>query len=134
MEEFCLTDRPLETLPPWVPGPESGAVASFWGRVRNHHQGRRVSGLEYSVYPAMAEAEGGRILAEARKRFGLDGVRAAHRIGRLTLGDAALVVEVASGHRGEAFEACRWIVDEIKARVPIWKKEFYVEEDPRWLD
>jgi molybdopterin synthase catalytic subunit len=84
-----------------------------------------VHSLDYSAYPELAVKEGQRILDEALKRWPLDAVRAAHRVGSLALGEAAVLVEVASGHRGEGFEACRWIIDEIKARVPLWKNEHF---------
>jgi molybdopterin synthase catalytic subunit len=131
--EFQLSQTRLEELPPLAVGPESGALVVFWGRVRDHNDGRRVTGLEYSSYEELAVKEGRRIVAEAVQRFGLDAVRAVHRLGTLAVGDAAVVVEVAAGHRGEGFDACRWIIDEIKARVPIWKKEHYVEGDHEWV-
>jgi len=135
--DFGLTDQRLEDLPGLAAPAEAGAVVAFWGRVRNHNEGRRVTGLEYSAYEALALKEGRLIIEEAGSRFGLEAVRAVHRVGPLAVGDAAVVVEVAAGHRGEAFEACRWIIDEIKARVPIWKQECYVdapaESDKEWL-
>ena len=131
--EFFLTDRRLEDLPGLVVPEASGAVVSFWGRVRNRNEGRDVTGLEYSAYEALAQKEGARIVAEAVARFGLDGARAAHRTGSLSIGDAAVVVEVASGHRGEGFDACRWIIDEIKHRLPVWKCEHHVEGDREWV-
>jgi molybdopterin synthase catalytic subunit len=130
---FDLSETPLEVLPPLEVPRVSGAVTAFWGRVRDHNEGRSVTGLEYSAYPELAVKEGRRIVAEAAVRFGLDAVRAVHRVGVLTIGEAALVVEVTSGHRGEAFEGCRWIVDEIKHRVPIWKLEHYAEGDREWV-
>ena len=130
---FFLSESPLEALSGLAVGPESGSVVSFWGRVRNTNEGRRVAGLEYSAYEALALKEGNRILAQACERFGLDGARAVHRVGALAVGEAAVVVEVASGHRGEGFDACRWIIDEIKARVPVWKCEHYVEGDREWV-
>jgi len=130
---FAITPERLEELPTLAAPPESGAVVSFWGRVRNHNEGRNVTGLEYSAYEVLAVKEGNRIVCEALERFGLDAVRAVHRVGDLAIGDAAVVVEVASGHRGEGFEACRWIIDEIKSRVPIWKCEHYVEGDREWV-
>jgi len=130
---FLITEDRLEGLPGLVVPSASGAVVSFLGRVRDHNDGRAVTGLEYSAYPELAVKEGGRILAEALTRFGLDAARAAHRVGDLGIGDAAVVVEVASGHRGEGFDACRWIIDEIKSRVPIWKCEHYAEGDRAWV-
>lgn len=131
--DFQLSNNRLEDLPPLKVGPESGALVVFWGRVRDHNDGRRVAGLDYSSYEELAVKEGRRIVAEAVQKFGLDGVRAVHRVGTLVVGDAAVVVEVAAGHRGEGFDACRWIIDEIKARVPIWKEERYVEGDHAWV-
>ena len=105
----------------------AGAVVVFEGRVRNRNECRPVSSLEYSAYEALAEKEGNRILDEAMSRFPILEAHAVHRIGHLKLGDLAVWVGVASGHRGEAFDACRWIIDEIKARVPVWKKEHYAD-------
>ena len=131
--KFFLTEQRLEDLPGLTIPETSGAIVIFWGRVRNHNEGRAVTGLEYSAYDELANKEGTRIVEEAQARFGLDAVRSAHRVGSLTVGDAAIVVEVASGHRGDGFDACRWIVDEIKARVPIWKCEHYLEGDKQWV-
>jgi len=128
-----LVESKIEDLPGLEVPAASGAVVAFWGRVRDHNEGRAVRGLEYSAYPELAVKEGNRIVTEAVVRFDLDAVRAVHRIGDLAIGDAAVVVEVASGHRGEGFEACRWIIDEIKHRVPIWKCEHYVEGDREWV-
>lgn len=131
--EFWLSETPLEALPPLALPEEAGASVIFWGRVRNHNEGRRVLALDYSAYPELALKEGQRILEAARAKFPLDAVRCVHRIGELKIGEGAVVVEAASHHRGEAFEACRWIIDEIKSRVPIWKKEHYAEGDAEWV-
>lgn len=131
--DFALTNQRLEALPCLEAPPGAGAVVAFWGRVRNHNEGRAVTGLEYSAYERLAAKEGQRIVAEALGRFGLEAARAAHRIGQLRVGDAAVVVEVASGHRGEGFEACRWVIDQIKNRLPIWKREHYQEGDWEWV-
>jgi len=131
--EFSLSNERLEDRPGLSAGPESGAVVAFWGRVRDRNDGRRVIALEYSAYEELAVKEGTRIVAEAVARFGIDAARAVHRVGTLAVGDAAVVVEVAAGHRGEGFDACRWILDEIKARVPIWKDERYAEGDHAWV-
>jgi molybdopterin synthase catalytic subunit len=112
----------------------AGAVVTFVGTVRNHSQGHQIHYLEYSAYKPMAEAEMRRIAEEARERWNLP-CAMAHRVGRLEIGEASIVVAVASAHRKAAFEACHWIVDEVKSRVPIWKKEVAVDgywwvEDP----
>ena len=130
---FQLTERPLEEFPALAVPPSCGAVVTFWGRVRNRNEGRVVTGLEYATYEVLALKEGERIMEEAAVRFGLEACRAVHRIGELALGDAAVIVEVATGHRDEAFEACRWIIDAVKARVPIWKRERYAEGDREWV-
>jgi adenylyltransferase/sulfurtransferase len=110
-----------------------GALATFEGWVRDHNAGRAVRRLEYEAYPGMARKEGGRILAEAQARFDIAGARCLHRTGPLDVGDCAVWVGVTAAHRGEAFAACRYIIDEIKHRVPIWKKEHYVDGDSGWV-
>lgn len=130
---FSLSQEPLETLPPLDWPPEAGGVVTFWGRVRNHNEGRKVNSLEYTAYDTLALKEGQRILEEAQSRFPLTALRAVHRLGHLKIGEGAVVVEVAAPHRGEAFEACRWIIDEIKKRVPVWKKEHYESGEAQWV-
>lgn len=114
--------------------PQAGAVATFEGRVRNHNEGRAVDALEYEAFAALAEAEGTRILAEARARFDLLAAEAVHRVGHLRIGDLAVWVGVAAAHRGPAFDACRYIIDELKSRVPIWKKEHYTGGASAWIN
>jgi molybdopterin synthase catalytic subunit len=111
----------------------AGACAVFEGWVRDHNEGRPVCGLRYEAYIALAEAEGARIVDEARTRFDIVGACAMHRTGDLELGELAVWIGVAAAHRDAAFAACRWIIDEIKSRVPIWKHERYVEGDAGWL-
>ncbi|HLS47673.1 MAG TPA: molybdenum cofactor biosynthesis protein MoaE [Gemmatimonadales bacterium] len=123
----------VETIARAVLGPDRGAVATFAGHVRNHQDGREVLRLEYSAYEPMAEAECRRIVEEASARWPV-AVALEHRIGRLEIGDAAVVVAVSGGHRGEAFEACRWVIDEVKRRVPIWKREYYADGTESWVD
>jgi molybdopterin synthase catalytic subunit len=105
----------------------------FEGAVRNHNLGRRVNELEYEAFDGLAVAEGEKVLTEARERFAVKVIRCTHRVGRLKVGEVAIQVVVASPHRQEAFVACGWIVDEIKARVPIWKKEHYEDGQSEWL-
>jgi molybdopterin synthase catalytic subunit len=130
-----LTESPLELgelLAP-VQSPERGAVACFLGTVRNHHGGRAVLRLEYSAYAPMVESECARIVAEAESRWQV-AVALRHRIGRLEIGDAAVAVVAASAHRDEAFVACRHVIEELKRRVPIWKREVFADGTVEWVD
>ncbi len=112
---------------------QAGAYASFEGWVRDHNDGRAVDGLRYEAYAALAEAEGRRIADEALARFDILDLRCVHRIGDLAIGDLAVWVGVVAAHRDAAFGACRYVIDEVKARVPIWKRERYREGDAGWL-
>ena len=129
-----LTELPLDlgALLDTVQSPERGGVACFLGTVRNHHGGREVLRLEYSAYAPMVEAECARIVAEAESRWQV-AVALRHRIGRLEIGDAAVAVVSASAHRDEAFVACRHIIEELKRRVPIWKREEYADGSVEWV-
>jgi molybdopterin synthase catalytic subunit len=111
----------------------AGAFASFEGWVRDHNEGRAVDGLHYEAYVALAEKEGERIVEEALSRFAIVEARCVHRIGELRIGELAVWVGVSAAHRGAAFDACRYIIDEVKSRVPIWKQERYREGDANWL-
>ena len=112
----------------------SGACVTFEGWVRDRNDGRDVTRLEYEAFGAMAEKEGKRILEEAQAKFNVDKACCVHRQGDLAIGDMAVWVGVTAAHRGEAFDACRYIIDEIKHRVPIWKKEHYAEGDSGWVN
>jgi molybdopterin synthase catalytic subunit len=112
----------------------AGACVTFEGWVRNRNEGQPVQALEYEAYAVLAEREGARILAEARERFALLGAVAVHRVGHLPLGELAVWVGVTAEHRGAAFDACRYIIDETKARVPIWKKEHYTGGATAWIN
>lgn len=113
--------------------PRAGAFASFEGWVRDCNQGHTVLALSYEAYLPLAEAEGNRVLDEARSQFQIVDAACVHRVGRLELGEMAVWVGVSAGHRDAAFGACRWIIDEIKHRVPIWKREHYAQGDAQWL-
>ncbi|HXV40221.1 MAG TPA: ThiF family adenylyltransferase [Steroidobacteraceae bacterium] len=113
---------------------EAGGFAAFEGRVRNHNEGRRVTGLEYEAFEALALEEGARIVAAAVLRHDVLAAQCVHRLGALAIGDVAVWVGVAARHRAEAFAACREIIDEIKHRLPIWKKELYVGGDSGWVN
>jgi molybdopterin synthase catalytic subunit len=131
----CLTHRAIDAalLARQVSSPGRGAVVSFVGVVRDHHAGREVTRLEYSAYEAMAEAECGRIVAEAEARWAVT-VAVEHRLGRLAIGDTAVAIAVAAAHRGEAFDACRHVIEAVKSRVPIWKREYYADGSVAWVD
>lgn len=129
-----------------VGGPEDGAAVVFVGTIRNHNEGRAVAGLSYDAYVEMAERVLGDIAREAVSRLGPradgrepvddasgDRIAVTHRIGALDVGEPGVAVAVASAHRAEAFEACRYVIDELKRRAPIWKRERYVEGTAEWL-
>lgn len=107
---------------------------TFEGRVRNHNDGRPVLALDYEAFAVLAEREGARIVAEARERFDVLALACVHRIGALQIGDLAIWVGVAAAHRDAAFGACRYVIDEAKARVPIWKKEHYADGTSEWVN
>jgi sulfur-carrier protein adenylyltransferase/sulfurtransferase len=111
-----------------------GGYVEFEGWVRNHNEGNAVTRLEYEAFAELAEKEGARIVAEAVSRYGVTRAACVHRIGSLGIGDVAVWVGVSAAHRDEAFRACRYIIDEVKHRVPIWKKEHYVTGDSGWVN
>jgi len=111
-----------------------GAYVQFDGWVRDHNEGQKVLRLEYEVYEPLALKEGARIINEAKELFGVTNACAIHRSGLLELSDVAVVVGVSSPHRSEAFDACRYIIDQAKIRLPIWKKEYYASGDAQWVN
>ena len=128
MEPFVwLGDAPIDLAEPSPPDPETGARVRFLGLVRGSFQGQPVLRLRYEGYGEMAAAELKAVGREAEARFGVRGVRLLHRLGEVAVGEASLLVDVAGTHRAEAFAACGWIVDQVKARVPIWKKELLAD-------
>ena len=110
-----------------------GGYASFEGWVRDHNADRAVLGLRYDAYATLAESEGEKVVAEALQKFAVIDARCVHRIGDLAIGELAVWVGVSAAHRDAAFAACRYIIDDVKARVPIWKHEKYAEGDAGWL-
>ncbi len=119
---------PIDTtaLVQFAGGPRCGAIALFVGTVRDHSDGKEgVTHLEYEAYDGVVVGKIAEIVAEAREKWDLEKVAAIHRIGSLDVGEASVAVAVGSGHREEAFAAARYIIDELKARVPIWKKEHW---------
>ena len=112
----------------------AGGFCSFEGWVRNLNEGRSVERLEYEAYEPLVLAEGQRVLDEARRKFPYLEARCVHRTGLLEIGELAVWVGVASAHRDEAFKACRYIIDQLKSRLPIWKKEHYVDGETGWVN
>jgi molybdopterin synthase catalytic subunit len=129
-----LTDSPLDVarLLAEVTAADRGGIAVFVGTVRDHHRGRPVQELEYTAYGAMAEAECGRIIDETERRWPVR-VALRHRVGLLAIGDAAVAIAAAGAHRDEAFAACRHVIEELKRRVPIWKRERYADGTVEWV-
>ena len=133
---FSFSRAPLDvaTLRTALADPACGGFAAFEGWVRDHNDGQRVRLLEYEAFEALAVREAERIVAEAVARFGVAHAACAHRVGSLAVGDLAVWVGVSAAHRDEAFRACRFIIDEIKHRLPIWKKEHYLGGDSGWVN
>jgi molybdopterin synthase catalytic subunit len=132
--EFATVDVDLDACRESLQDARCGGYAAFEGWVRDHNEGQRVLRLEYEAYEALGEKEGERIIAEAVERYGVVAARCVHRLGELQIGDLAVWVGVSAPHRDEAFAACRYIIDEVKHRVPIWKKERYVDGDSGWVN
>lgn len=132
---FRLSDRAIDlpALRRALEDPHCGAVVGFDGVVRDHHGGRAVSELRYDAYAELAEREGQSIVDEALAKFAVHRIVAEHRVGLLAIGDVAVFVGVAAAHRDAAFAACRYVIDEIKSRVPIWKHEHYADGAAEWI-
>lgn len=131
---ILITSEPLdaESVTALVKSPANGGVVTFEGTTRDETGGRTVVRLEYEAYPEMAEKTFRQIFDEVEKRWGITDLAVAHRIGRLELGEASLIVAVAAPHRAEAFAITMYVVDRIKEIVPIWKKEFF-EDGSVWV-
>ena len=136
MTRFRFTSAPIDTegARRELLDPSAGGYASFEGWVRDHNEGLAVRRLEYEAFIDLAVKEGERIVTEAMQRFPIKRTLCVHRIGDLSVGDLAVWVGVSAAHRGEAFDACRFIIDEVKHRVPIWKKEHYLNGDSGWVN
>ena len=133
---FRLTSETIDSigLHAALENPACGASVTFEGLIRNHNEGRAVSRLEYEAYGALALKEGETIVREALKRFQIREAGCVHRTGLLEIGEMAVWVGVSSAHRGEAFKACAYIIDTVKQRVPIWKREHYVDGTDEWVN
>ena len=135
MRQFHLSETPIDAaaLRITLEDPAAGGAVTFEGWVRNHNEARAVTRLDYQAYGPLAEDEGEAILDEARVKFALRAARCVHRTGALAIGEMAVWVGVSADHRDAAFAACRWIIDEVKRRVPIWKNEHYADGETGWL-
>ena len=136
MNRFRFSSTALDTqaLRHELVDPGCGGFAAFEGWVRNHNEGQRVTALEYEAFVPLAVREGERVIAEARELFGIHDALCVHRVGALQLSEVAVWVGAAAAHRDEAFRACRYIIDEVKHRLPIWKKEYYEAGDSGWVN
>jgi molybdopterin synthase catalytic subunit len=134
-ETVVVTERPLrpEEMLDLSSAPDVGGQALFVGVVRDHHEGRAVTAVTYDCFVPLAERILADIAREASARWKAR-VACGHRTGRLEVGEASVIVAAGCAHRAEAFEACRYVIDEIKTRMPVWKKEHYPDAPDRWLD
>ena len=135
MSRVSIAAQPVDThtLRRQLQRPGCGGFCVFEGWVRETNEGREVSGLDYEAYNELAISEGERIIDEAVQRFSIADARCVHRIGSLAVGDTAVWIGVVSPHRDEAFRACRYIIDQVKMRLPIWKKEHYLVGESSWV-
>ena len=136
MSKFRISAKAIdpEALKRELDDPQAGGFVSFEGWVRNKNEGKDVTHLEYQAYDALAVKEGDRIIEEALEKFEIVDALVEHRVGDLQIGEIAVVVHVTSVHRGPAFDACEYIIDELKIRVPIWKKEHYTDGNTGWIE
>ena len=134
--EVAVTEGPLDAnaLREGARNPQAGAIVVFEGCARDHHEGRAVENLAYEAFVPMAVSELAQLRVEALERFGLVQCLVHHRIGEVPLTEAAVVVVTASAHRREAFEAVMWMMDRIKERVPIWKRERFTGGGEGWVE
>ena len=134
LTEQTIDAKRAQTLKESLRDDRAGALIVFEGVVRNHNEGKNVRALSYEGFEPLARAEAERIFAEARSRFGIINCLAVHRVGELAIGEAAVFIGVAAAHRDEAYLASRYIIDEIKKRLPIWKKEHYLDGSSGWVN
>jgi molybdopterin synthase catalytic subunit len=132
---FQLTGQTIDpiSLREALLSPKAGAYCSYEGWVRNHNEGKEVTELQYSGYPEMAPSIAAQILAEAKEKFEVEAA-IVHRMGALAVGEIAVWVGVTAHHRGDTFLACRYIIDNVKHRLPIWKKECYSDGSEAWIE
>ncbi len=136
MSSVALVTRPIDLaqLIVRVASAGYGAISLFAGTVRDSNEGRAVTAIDYSAYSAMAESELQQIVTEAEQRFGVSSLVVEHRTGLLSLGEVSVAIVAAHPHRGPALDSTRYVIEEIKKRVPIWKMEHYVDGTREWVD
>jgi molybdopterin synthase catalytic subunit len=132
---FQLTDQPIDptALRASMLSSKAGAYCSYEGWLRDHNEGKAVVALHYTGYAELAPAIAAQILNEAKEKFEVEAA-IVHRIGELAVGDIAVWVGVTAHHRGDTFLACRYIIDNVKHRLPIWKKELYTDGSQTWIE
>lgn len=135
MGRAVVTAEPIEPerVLAKVAAPEDGAVLLFLGVVRDHNDGRPVTGIDYEAYEEMARDVLDEIVSEASERWGTDRIAVVHRTGTLEVGEVSVAIAVSTPHREEGYEASRWVIERIKERLPIWKREHYVDGERRWV-
>ncbi|WP_395374829.1 molybdenum cofactor biosynthesis protein MoaE [Marinicella sp. W31] len=133
---FQLSDKPIEAenLKAQTQDPSCGGFVCFEGWVRDHNIGKSVLRLDYQAHGVLAQKQGEKILREALSQYDIKNAVCVHRIGTLAIGDMAVWVGVSAAHRNAAFQACRHILDTVKAEVPIWKKEYWADGDSGWVE
>jgi molybdopterin/thiamine biosynthesis adenylyltransferase/molybdopterin synthase catalytic subunit len=133
---FAINNQPIDPshLSRSLTNESAGALTTFEGWVRNRNDGQDVNGLEYECFEALAEKEGAKIIAEAKEKFSIVDVACQHRAGTLKIGELAVWVGATAVHRAEAFTACRYVIDQVKLRLPVWKKEHYVDGSSTWVN
>lgn len=132
--EICKQALAPDELKSGLSARRAGACVCFEGWVRDHNDGEAVTALEYEAHAEIAVKEGEKVLREAAAGFDIVAAHCVHRVGLLEIGDCAVWVGVSAEHRGAAFDACRFVIDEIKARLPIWKKEHYLSGESGWVN
>lgn len=132
---YRVTDQPIdvEAMIKSVDDPRSGAIVTFLGVVRGFSQGKKVNYLEYEAFDEMAIKKMAEIGAETKEKWGVDKIAVTHRVGRLEIGEASIVIALSTPHRKEGFEACHYTIDRIKEIVPVWKKEVW-EDGEVWVE
>jgi molybdopterin synthase catalytic subunit len=133
LAELRQTPLSVDEVRAAVMDPAAGGVALFAGAVRDHDHDRAVIGLEYTAHPSAA-ADLRRVAEQIATKYDVSAIAAVHRVGDLAIGDLAVVVAVSAGHRAQAFEACRALIDELKASVPIWKHQRFADGETEWVN